>query len=239
MFVGNGMDSNSDVERHFLDGYVGSSSSSSTELFLYDDDSSHSDCSTAYSYGSDQDSSSGSSRLRHRRLGGVSGGGGGSKCPQQQMQQRQAANLRERRRMQSINDAFEGLRAHIPTLPYEKRLSKVDTLKLAIGYINFLSELVRTDRGQTESCKGNGIGKSRRQIPREENRKIIVRGAYGSPYAAHSLSWSSNKENGCNGVMYAKVWTPEDPRAPPKHPANANTSPGLNDNNASNHGSDY
>lgn len=49
--------------------------------------------------------------------------------------QRQAANLRERRRMQSINEAFEGLRAHIPTLPYEKRLSKVDTLRLAIGYI--------------------------------------------------------------------------------------------------------
>ncbi len=62
------------------------------------------------------------------------------------MQQlRQAANVRERRRMQSINDAFEGLRSHIPTLPYEKRLSKVDTLRLAIGYINFLAELVQSD----------------------------------------------------------------------------------------------
>lgn len=60
-------------------------------------------------------------------------------------QLRQAANVRERRRMQSINDAFEGLRSHIPTLPYEKRLSKVDTLRLAIGYINFLSELVQSD----------------------------------------------------------------------------------------------
>ncbi|KAF8570023.1 hypothetical protein P879_03568 [Paragonimus westermani] len=71
--------------------------------------------------------------------------------------QRQAANLRERRRMQSINKAFEGLfacfpctmpgkaglRAHIPTLPYEKRLSKVDTLRLAIGYIHFLQEIVQ------------------------------------------------------------------------------------------------
>jgi hypothetical protein len=38
--------------------------------------------------------------------------------------------------------AFQGLRAHIPTLPYEKRLSKVDTLRLAIGYISFLAELV-------------------------------------------------------------------------------------------------
>lgn len=37
-----------------------------------------------------------------------------------------------------------GLRAHIPTLPYEKRLSKVDTLRLAIGYIHFLQEIVQT-----------------------------------------------------------------------------------------------
>nr|VZI23544.1 unnamed protein product [Spirometra erinaceieuropaei] len=59
--------------------------------------------------------------------------------------QRQAANMRERRRMQSINHAFEGLRAHIPTLPYEKKLSKVDTLRLAIGYINFLQDLVSNE----------------------------------------------------------------------------------------------
>ena len=48
---------------------------------------------------------------------------------QHQVEVRHAANMRERRRMQSINDAFEGLRHHIPTLPYEKRLSKVDTLR--------------------------------------------------------------------------------------------------------------
>lgn len=42
-----------------------------------------------------------------------------AKCASQQAQQRHQANLRERRRMQSINEAFEGLRTHIPTLPYE------------------------------------------------------------------------------------------------------------------------
>lgn len=107
---------------------------------------------------------------RHRRR---------NKCPQQQIQQRQAANLRERKRMQSINDAFEGLRAHIPTLPYEKRLSKVDTLKLAIGYINFLSELVRSDRNSNTDCF-NGVS---RNSQREEPKKIIVRGGFTKHYS--------------------------------------------------------
>ena len=74
----------------------------------------------------------------------------------QQIQQRQAANLRERKRMQSINEAFEGLRAHIPTLPYEKRLSKVDTLRLAIGYIGFLAELVQSDMQSVNQLNGHG-----------------------------------------------------------------------------------
>ncbi len=59
------------------------------------------------------------------------------RCGQQQVHQRQAANLRERRRMQSINDAFEGLRAHIPTLPYEKRLSKVGQSKVLNSFVSF------------------------------------------------------------------------------------------------------
>lgn len=88
-----------------------------------------------------------------------------------QSQQRQAANLRERRRMQNINEAFEGLRAHIPTLPYEKKLSKVDILKLAISYITFLGEMVRKDKnGNTVSQIG--IQKQAVKIP---PKKTILR----------------------------------------------------------------
>ena len=72
------------------------------------------------------------------------------RSPTQQIAQRHAANLRERKRMQSINEAFEGLRNHIPTLPYEKRLSKVDTLRLAIGYIGFLTEMISADIDHTQ-----------------------------------------------------------------------------------------
>lgn len=59
--------------------------------------------------------------------------------------QRFAANVRERRRMLSINSAFEHLRQHVPTFPYEKRLSKIDTLRLAIAYISLLQELLNTE----------------------------------------------------------------------------------------------
>ncbi|XP_063840370.1 uncharacterized protein LOC135089078 isoform X2 [Scylla paramamosain] len=59
--------------------------------------------------------------------------------------QRHAANIRERKRMLSINSAFEELRTHVPTFPYEKRLSKIDTLRLAIAYIALLRELLISD----------------------------------------------------------------------------------------------
>ncbi|KAM3968735.1 pancreas transcription factor 1 subunit alpha-like [Aphomia sociella] len=166
-------------------------------MFLYDD-SSMSDGSL---YASDQENLStprkrSDCRRLHKRR---------SRCPQQQIQQRQAANLRERRRMQSINDAFEGLRAHIPTLPYEKRLSKVDTLKLAIGYISFLGELVRADRNSSDSLL-SGVSNTHNK---EEQKKVIIR---GNNFQAHSLSWSRRGERPPGSTLHAKIWIPEDPR---------------------------
>ena len=59
--------------------------------------------------------------------------------------QRFQANVRERKRMLSINSAFEELRFHVPTFPFEKRLSKIDTLRLAIAYIALLKEILASD----------------------------------------------------------------------------------------------
>lgn len=44
--------------------------------------------------------------------------------------------------MMSINGAFEELRLHVPTFPFEKRLSKIDTLRLAIAYIALLRDIL-------------------------------------------------------------------------------------------------
>ncbi|XP_040196710.1 twist-related protein 2-like [Rana temporaria] len=58
--------------------------------------------------------------------------------------QRIIANVRERQRTQSLNDAFAELRKIIPTLPSDK-LSKIQTLKLASRYIDFLYQVLQSD----------------------------------------------------------------------------------------------
>lgn len=57
--------------------------------------------------------------------------------------QRIMANVRERQRTQSLNEAFASLRKSIPTLPSDK-LSKIQTLKLAARYIDFLYHVLST-----------------------------------------------------------------------------------------------
>ncbi|XP_023315737.1 protein Fer3-like [Trichogramma pretiosum] len=83
--------------------------------------------------------------------GSGSGGGGGgslstsSKKPRRRVatvSQRRAANIRERRRMFNLNEAFDKLRRKVPTFAYEKRLSRIETLRLAITYIAFMGELL-------------------------------------------------------------------------------------------------
>ncbi|KAJ6655105.1 hypothetical protein lerEdw1_006009 [Lerista edwardsae] len=65
--------------------------------------------------------------------------------------QRQAANVRERKRMFSLNEAFDQLRKKVPTFAYEKRLSRIETLRLAIVYIAFMTELLDGCRGTEPS----------------------------------------------------------------------------------------
>ena len=63
----------------------------------------------------------------------------------QQVASRQTPDHRRPGNCTSINTAFEELRRHVPTFPYEKRLSKIDTLRLAIAYISLLREILLSD----------------------------------------------------------------------------------------------
>ncbi|XP_053664448.1 protein dimmed-like [Anopheles marshallii] len=55
---------------------------------------------------------------------------------------RLAANARERKRMNSLNVAFDRLREIVPSLGPDHKLSKYETLQMAQTYINALSDLL-------------------------------------------------------------------------------------------------
>ncbi len=58
-----------------------------------------------------------------------------------------AANSRERKRMHTVNSAFDQLRELVPTYPSNRKLSKIDTLRLACTYIQDLVSLLHNTQG--------------------------------------------------------------------------------------------
>lgn len=65
--------------------------------------------------------------------------------PEVTKKRRLAANARERRRMNSLNDAFDRLRDVVPSLGNDRKLSKFETLQMAQTYIAALNELLSRD----------------------------------------------------------------------------------------------
>lgn len=62
---------------------------------------------------------------------------------------RLAANARERRRMNGLNEAFDKLRDVVPSLGPDHKLSKFETLQMAQTYISALCDLL--ERGADET----------------------------------------------------------------------------------------
>ncbi|XP_054706489.1 neurogenin-1-like [Uloborus diversus] len=58
---------------------------------------------------------------------------------------RLAANARERRRMESLNHAFDRLRGVVPSIGDDRKLSKYETLQMAQTYITALCELLQRE----------------------------------------------------------------------------------------------
>nr|SVE75089.1 EOG090X0511 [Daphnia dolichocephala] len=124
----------------------------------------------------DGSASSGKQRRLHQRhrsatnhMDHGSSSGGSNASPTHHLQdvqsQRVLANVRERQRTQSLNEAFSALRKIIPTLPSDK-LSKIQTLKLATRYIDFLYQVLRTDE--------DGMGEPTSVLPSPGSAGSIV-----------------------------------------------------------------
>ncbi|XP_062361018.1 basic helix-loop-helix transcription factor scleraxis [Cinclus cinclus] len=74
--------------------------------------------------------------------------------------QRHTANARERDRTNSVNTAFTALRTLIPTEPADRKLSKIETLRLASSYISHLGNvlLLGESSGNGQPCHGAAPG---------------------------------------------------------------------------------
>ena len=64
---------------------------------------------------------------------------------------------KEKDRARLFNEAFDGLRKRIPSIPASKKLSKIEILRLAICYMAYLKFLLESDfpqrnNGYTSSC---------------------------------------------------------------------------------------
>lgn len=72
---------------------------------------------------------------------------------------RLAANARERRRMNGLNEAFDRLRGVVPAADDDRKLSKYETLQMARTYIVALHEML--GRGPTPEGRGPCAGSDR------------------------------------------------------------------------------
>nr|XP_014341838.1 PREDICTED: protein atonal homolog 7 [Latimeria chalumnae] len=74
--------------------------------------------------------------------GPESGMKSGSERMESVARRRLAANARERRRMQGLNTAFDRLRKVVPQWGQDKKLSKYETLQMALSYIMALTRIL-------------------------------------------------------------------------------------------------
>lgn len=64
-------------------------------------------------------------------------------------------NERERQRVRCVNEGYARLRQHLPYELEDKRLSKVETLRAAIGYIKHLQELLGAGLPRATETRGS------------------------------------------------------------------------------------
>ncbi|RNA15272.1 putative heart- and neural crest derivatives-expressed protein 2-like isoform X2, partial [Brachionus plicatilis] len=119
---------------------------------------------------------------------------------------RVTANKKERRRTQSINNAFEDLRKRIPEIPFDTKLSKIKTLKLAIGYIEHLMKLLQENDPSSLGPFKPDLGKLRRECRSKEIKLEVERKSKGRTGWPADV-WSSEMKKKINDSTSNKKMT--------------------------------
>ncbi|KAI4487012.1 hypothetical protein M0802_012112 [Mischocyttarus mexicanus] len=91
--------------------------------------------------------------------------------PMVRPKRRNTANKKERRRTQSINNAFADLRDCIPNVPADTKLSKIKTLRLAASYIGYLMAVLESDESEEpQTFRAEILSNARRNKNAQSNQ---------------------------------------------------------------------
>ena len=107
-------------------------------------------------------------------------------CAHTEVPQRQVANARERDRTHSVNTAFSALRTLIPTEPADRKLSKIETLRLASSYISHLGNVLLLGDGGPDNAPCNPKHENcKRVVVLSQLRWQILEDAHTGPFGGH------------------------------------------------------
>uniref|UniRef100_A0A0N5A246 G_PROTEIN_RECEP_F1_2 domain-containing protein n=1 Tax=Parastrongyloides trichosuri TaxID=131310 RepID=A0A0N5A246_PARTI len=129
-------------------------------------------------------------------------GNNNEECNYRNQARRDAANERERKRMKSLNKGFDELRQKLPAPSYKKKLSKVDTLKQAITYIQHLHKVLQTAENN-KKCAYINIIDYRHSTKHQKNNFVE------SKDDQYTQDKETNKRNEEKDILNAKVWIPQ------------------------------
>ncbi|XP_050092803.1 basic helix-loop-helix neural transcription factor TAP-like [Anopheles aquasalis] len=101
---------------------------------------------------------------------------------------RLAANARERKRMNSLNVAFDRLREIVPTLGPDHKLSKFETLQMAQTYISALSDLLERGADATTYSLFDSLTESSRTNDTNNNNHNSSNNSNGDRFTDSSCS---------------------------------------------------
>ena len=106
---------------------------------------------------------------------------------------RVAANSRERKRMHTVNSAFDQLRELVPTYPSNRKLSKIDTLRLACTYIQDLVSLLHN----TQTIQGEDVLYHQPPFPESFNGYPVTVKQEMADYPAYGTSEHFRMQQAC------------------------------------------
>ncbi|CAI4220684.1 unnamed protein product, partial [Auanema sp. JU1783] len=104
-------------------------------------------------------------------------------------------NERERKRVHQVNDGFDLLRCRVPKSVANKKLSKADTLREAVKYINYLQSILNSDYSSSSeernSCTPNSFPACPKMEPISPNfgySDVMDSLSYSQPTSSNEVS---------------------------------------------------